>query len=550
MTINRRGFLARTVAGVGLAATGLSGGALAQDGSLETQRRQAARRTRRIIFNNDGDDAWRATEPTTEAFLATRLAPCVDTQVDSVFYCTTEDTGAYTHRSKIAELFTRPHPGIPISSEVRLVEALAKQGTDVLQVALEFLHGHGKEVFWSHRMNGMEDMVAPFLLGKYKADHPEWWLGKPGDDAKYAGGDHRHWYKVFDYGVPQVREYVLSIIKEVIDNYDIDGVELDYLRDPWLFKETYSDPVVAVTEEHCGVMVDFHRRVRAMLDAKGRRVGRPVLLALRVPKWLELSRYLGLDIEATLDSGAVDILVGSGGYTPFAVPPRPFIDLAHSYGVPAYICISASGMRSRGKDSLRAEMPAWRGAATNLWDAGADGQYIFNTMPNEGELALQVMRQIGDLSTMADKQALFALDSWETVKDAGWCNLAINRDELLPVTVSDKDGALCDFYVGMDEGCLKRSQLSLRVYLRGAAETDRITIQLNGRALPTIEGEAVASEYVDIPLTADHVKGRINRLRARVEGAQARETPVELDHFELSVVPGSASDSVAGGRMM
>ncbi len=434
MKMDRRQWLKGVAAGAALAAAGtpFPGSAQRLD-SLQAARRRAAHRKRRIIFNDDGDDAWMAKEPTPEAFLATRLAPCVDTQVDTVFYCTTEDIGYYLHRSKIADLFTRPHPGLPISAKVKLVAALAEQGTDVLEVALEFLHAHGKEVFWSHRMNGMEDMIAEFLLSRFKAEHPQWWLGKTGDDKKYPPGDHRHWYRVLDYAVPQVREYVLAIIQEVIDNYDIDGVELDYLRNPWLFKETYSDPVRPVTREHCLLMVEFHKKIRAMLDAKSRRIGRPLLMALRVPKYVDISRYLGLDIEENLKSGAVDLIVGSGGYTPFAMPPTEFIELAHKYDVPAYICISASGMRSRGEGSRRGELAAWRGAAMNLWDAGVDGQYTFNLMP-EGGLATRVWREIGDPRMMAGKEMLFSLDSKEPLANAGWCNLAIDSNSTWEAT--------------------------------------------------------------------------------------------------------------------
>ena len=77
-------------------------------GSVGTaSRKKAAHRKRRIIFNNDGADAWEAVEPTVEAFLAARSKPCINTQVDSVFYDTTHDTGLYTHRTRIGKTFLR-----------------------------------------------------------------------------------------------------------------------------------------------------------------------------------------------------------------------------------------------------------------------------------------------------------------------------------------------------------------------------------------------------------------------------------------------------------
>ena len=454
---------------------------------MQQARQQARHRQRCVIFNNDSDDQWMAREPTPAGYLATRTAPCIDTQVDTVFLCTTQDLGYYSHRSRIAQFFDRDHPGLPLSKEIMLVKRLAEQGTDILEASVDFVHRHGKEIFWSHRMNGMEDMVADFLLGDWKRDHPEWWIAPAEYGEKYAFGDHRYFYKVMDYGVREVRDYVLSIFEELIENYDIDGVECDYLRDPFLFKELFADPAQPATEEHCRAMLEFHQCIRAMLDAKSARIGRPLLLALRVPKWPDLSRFLGVDIETSLATGAVDLLIGSGGYTPFADSPLEFIRLAHKYDVPAYVCISQSAMGHRFKDRQDRALEAWRGAAMNLWHAGADGQYTFNLMPqgSEPSLALQVMREIGDPSALARKNMLFAVDSRRPLDGAGYLKSAIHLERLLPVEL-DAGGKprQVNLYIGADlaaaaaTGRLQSAELSVRY--GGLATGDTLMLRQNG----------------------------------------------------------------------
>lgn len=39
-----------------------------------------------------------------------------------------------------------------------------------------------------------------------------------------------HWY--LDPGVPETTEYILSLVKEIVTNYDIDGIQFDYIRYP------------------------------------------------------------------------------------------------------------------------------------------------------------------------------------------------------------------------------------------------------------------------------------------------------------------------------
>ncbi len=508
---------------------------------LPAARKKAAHKQRRIIFNNDGDDNWYAKAATPDAYLDVRIRPALKTQVDSMFFCTTEDIGYYLHRGKTAQYFDKDHPGLPISKDVMLTKHLAEQGTDVLQVALDYTHSQKKELIWTLRMNGMEDMVVDWLLGDFKANHPQWWLGTPDFEQKYPTGDPRHWYKVLDYGVPEVREYVLSNIQEVIDNYDIDGVELDYMRDPWLFKETFSDPVVPVTPEHCQIMVEFHKRVREMLDAKAKRIGRALLLAIRVPRYLQISKNLGLDIEASLKSGAIDILVGGGGYIPMAMPTKDFIDLGAKYKVPTYICISASGMRDlkQFEGHRRNSIAAWRGAAINFWDAGVAGQYIFNTFPDgpEPNWCVDVMNEIGDRKAILKKEMLFTLDNRDTFVNAGYCNHAFSWDGLLPVTLVPGKTSGCDFYVGANVSRMRpQPTVSLRVWLTDKTADDTVQMLLNGEPL-TPSGTAASGAYTDYAIDPKVVKHRRNRLEARVQRPEGATGDITLSHFELVVTP-------------
>jgi hypothetical protein len=85
------------------------------------------------------------------------------------------------------------------------------------------------EVFWSLRMNDGHDSYPPgarrwdYGLAPFKRDHPEFLVGEPDDS------DSGPW-TALDYSFKEVRDHVFSIIAEVAHNYDLDGIEMDFLR--------------------------------------------------------------------------------------------------------------------------------------------------------------------------------------------------------------------------------------------------------------------------------------------------------------------------------
>lgn len=97
---------------------------------------------------------------------------------------------------------------------------------DPLQFAVEQAHKRGLEIHaWVNVIrcfNGTESNVLknPNHISKRK---PEWVIEDIRDGQKSL------W---LDPGLPEVREYISEMIKEMVGNYDIDGVHLDYIRYP------------------------------------------------------------------------------------------------------------------------------------------------------------------------------------------------------------------------------------------------------------------------------------------------------------------------------
>jgi hypothetical protein len=355
--------------------------------AMKQARKEAAHRKRRIIMNNDGNDARGIREgeaKTPEAFLARRSTALAGSQVDAIFYCTGV-FNLYTHKSDESEL--RGHSD---REQVDWAWELTKLGTDSLTVMTDFGHGHGMEVFWSMRMNDTHDSGDKALLCKWKQEHPEYLMGRKED--KFPHGGHR--WSAVNYGMPEVRDKVFRILQDVAARYEVDGIELDFFRHPVYFKPQMTG--APVTQEHCEMMTDLLRRVRAMTVEVAVKRGRPMLIAVRIPDSPGFARGIGLDVEQWLREGLVDIITGSC-YFHFE-PWENFVALGKKYGVPAYACLSGSRIvsSSEPEKSDKETTPLWHGEAALAWRAGVDGIYVFNRFnPND-----PLFRSLGSPGTL------------------------------------------------------------------------------------------------------------------------------------------------------
>lgn len=136
-----------------------------------------------------------------------------------------------------------------------------------------------------------------------------------------------------DYTHPEVRELCYRFLEEVCRRFDVDGVEMDFFRPPCFFKGVAGGHASQVELD---MMIGLLRRLRSMTRREGRRRGRPILIAIRVPDLVEYCRGIGLDLETWLQEGLVDILVGSGY---FRLNRWDYsVAMGHKYSVSVYPC--------------------------------------------------------------------------------------------------------------------------------------------------------------------------------------------------------------------
>ncbi|MEW6359571.1 MAG: family 10 glycosylhydrolase [Planctomycetota bacterium] len=445
--------------------------------SMKEERKKAAHHRRRIIMNNDGNDC-RCERPEAakmrEVFLSRRTSPLVASHVDAIFYCTGV-VNSYTHHSKETE--ARGH-GDRFAKD--WAYELGNHGPDSLAIMVDFGRKNGMEVFWSMRMNDTHDSADGALLTEWKTSHPEYLMAKKGDKLK-AGG--RRW-SALDYGLPEVREKVFRILKDVCSRYDIDGIEMDFFRHPIYFKpQIHGEPV---TQEHCDMMTGLLRRIRGMTEEIGAKRGRPLLIAARVPDSIGYDKGIGLDVEQWLKEDLVDLLVVSGYF--HLTPWEESVKLGHQHGVPVYACLSESRIKG-GAERERCSPEAYRARALTAWRAGVDGIYTFNAFNPK----LTMWRELGDPAVLAKLDRVY-FACYRAPRQAGSWLLGGERFNQLPslspeqpIKMAPSETREIELWAGggrsPDETEGASARLTLNLHIDELAQPDAVSVALNGKAL-------------------------------------------------------------------
>ncbi len=131
-------------------------------------------------------------------------------------------------------------------------------------------------------------------------NHPEWRLSENLSDWNS---------RVLNWAIPEVREAKFAFIEEIIEQYDIDGFELDFMRHCNFFLQD-----ATTSEQRAGIMNAFIGRVRAVLDRTAA-PGQRRWLCVRVPAQMCVHDMLGIDLRAMTDAGVDMINLSNYYYT-------------------------------------------------------------------------------------------------------------------------------------------------------------------------------------------------------------------------------------------
>lgn len=185
-------------------------------------------------------------------------------------------------------------------------------GGDMVEVFCRRCRQKGVTPFISFRVNdvhGHEFSAMPrdeipswvwHAFSPIHVKHPEWRIG----DVS-AGPD-----RALNWAVPEVRASKFAFIRELIEQYDIDGFELDFLRFWNLFRQNET-----TSEQRREIITSFVRDVRGELDKRDRADGRHRWLCVRIPVRRATHDALGIDPAAMAGVGVEMFNLSHSYYT-------------------------------------------------------------------------------------------------------------------------------------------------------------------------------------------------------------------------------------------
>ena len=229
------------------------------------------------------------------------------------------------------------------------------------------------------------------MLARARKMHVAGWVSVRMNDAHFGGQPHHPYHSTFwrehpawhladgggqgeelDYARPEVRAHYLALLREMCEGYDLDGLELDFMRFPVFFHP-------AQWRQGGELMNGFVREARSLTRQASQRLGHPVRLAVRVHVYPWTSKRLGLNAVAWAREGLVDLITVAPWYTSIQsdVPLETWRGLLA--GTKAELALCLEGGIDSGAGGRRVPTPEEaRGVCLAALHRGADSMYLFN----------------------------------------------------------------------------------------------------------------------------------------------------------------------------
>ena len=427
----------------------------------------------RIMFYHDGrhPHIYRYEPPMQKEEYQACIDELVGTPIEAVMFCLGEGR-TVLHDTKVGELlghnvdkwdhlvFHRAHQN---------AKGLIDEGHDPLRIVCERAHEKGLLLYPTLLVQNFGTEVATVRCSDFRWENRHLEIGARGDL-----NPDMPWIDGLDFKHREVQDERFALIEETLNEYPVDGFELQLNNYPRYFHPDEVDAGISI-------MTDWIGRVHEAVKKSG--VDRE--LVIRVPSNIEDALSIGLDLEMWVKGGIVDALVGE----PFSAPNRidPNTDfrlLAAVVKDSACRCIAAIHSHVDSDRLAEAPISMVRAAACNYWEQGIDGLYLAQWFPHWPYQAdfYERLREIPHPDIMEAKDKYYYIPTENARPHEPWVStqlpikMEVNKPVTAAFTISDdlprwnKVGRVHD--------------VLLRVGISGTTELDRIRFSLNGEELP------------------------------------------------------------------
>lgn len=441
----------------------------------------------RFIYYNDAHHyhAKRLEPPTSRHLLQWPVDEVSGTSVDTLVLGLGY-SDVYFHRSKVGRVVGQGKQTWDSWIDwriLRMVEEAERLGTDQLQVCIEAGRQAGVRVVPSLKLQDVsppDDERAGRLKIERGADLCI------GEEGRYLWG--------YDWAHEEVAEAKLAIVREVLDDYDADGIELDFMFDLRYFRAGQVD----AGRQAMTRFVDAVRQIaRAAADRRG--VDVPVTARVAVDRQANVDA--GLDVEGWLAAGLLDWVVGQDerGLTDSQPKPAWLPAAAGAAGAHAYY---RPPRRVYHEATIFPHIEMYRALQHTLVEGGWAGLYHGYLPWPFGDAEHDLLREAGfpEVTVRRDKRYFLQPREGDPAGET------TTPDRQLPVALEEGTRVVLALHVADDveaaraDGEMRPATLTLR--LQNYCSEDTLRLAFNGAPLALADADMTDERALAMPLPA------------------------------------------------
>ncbi len=398
----------------------------------------------------------------------------IGTPIEAIMFCL-GDGRTVLHDTKVGELWGTPNEQwshLIFRRAHQNAKHLIEEGNDPLRVVCERAHAKGFLLYPTLLVQqGSGERGVDTRGSNFRFDNKHLEIGARGYLDPAAPG-----FDCLDFKHEEVRQERFALIEETLENYEVDGFELQMYYTPHYFHPSE-------VEAGCEIMTEWIGRVHAAVKKSGPQRE----LVVRVPNSIEECLAAGMDLRAWIDQGIVDVIAAEDRIAGTSFnQSADFRSLVEA--VQGSQCRLQAVLHSHVDSDRLAEAPIEmvRATATNYWAQGIDGLYLaqwFSNWPYQDSFYGKV-RELADSEVMAPKNKYYFVPTFSVRgphpegEAAERLPRALEVDKPVAVQFSISDDLPRWAAVG------RVHEVLLRARVIGTTEIDRFRFKFNGAELP------------------------------------------------------------------